>query len=67
VLRFDQFPDRSWRLGRLTHDTHRPTGVLVSADQGTLYVADEGDDRAELRAYPIRANGTLGDHVVLHT
>jgi gluconolactonase len=67
VLRLDQLPDRSWVLGRLTHDTRRPTGILVSADQGTLYVADAGDDRAELRAYPIRADGTLGDHVVLHT
>ena len=67
VLRLDQLPDRSWVLGRLTYDTHRPTGLLVSPDQSTLYVADSGDDRAELRAYPIRTDGTLGDHVVLHT
>jgi gluconolactonase len=67
VLRLDPLPDRSWVLGRLTHDTRRPTGVLVSPDQNTLYVADRGKDRAELRAYPIRNDGTLGDHLVLHT
>lgn len=67
VLRLEQLPDRSWVLGRLTYDTRRPTGILVSPDQTTVYVADAGEDRAELRAYPTRADGTLGDHVVLHT
>ena len=67
VLRLEQLPDRSWVLKRMTHDTRRPGGVLVSADQNTLYVADSDDDRAELRAYPIHADGSLGDHAVLHT
>jgi gluconolactonase len=67
VLRLDQLPDRSWVLGRLTYDTRRPAGVLVSPDQSTLYVGDSGEDRAELRAYPIRSDGRLGDHLVLHT
>lgn len=54
---------------RVTHDTAQPNGLLVSVDGGTLFVAESeygaGNDR-ELRAYPIRADGSLGDYEVLH-
>jgi len=53
-------------LTRMTHDTTNPNGLLVSPDDGTLYVAQsdyEGD--LELRAYPIEDDG-LGEYEVLH-
>jgi gluconolactonase len=62
VLRLDQQADRSWLLRRATYDTLSPSGVAVAPDESTLYVADA----AELRAYPIRGDGTLGYYEVLH-
>ena len=58
----------NWTLKQVTFDTARPNGVLLSADQQTLYVADSHPDaqfRRELRAYDINADGTLGKHHVL--
>ncbi|HYY88693.1 MAG TPA: SMP-30/gluconolactonase/LRE family protein [Chloroflexota bacterium] len=66
VVRLDQRADRSWLLRRLTFDTTSPSGVAVSPDQRTLYVADASERRAELRAYPIQPDGTLGPYGVLH-
>ncbi|WP_082220740.1 SMP-30/gluconolactonase/LRE family protein [Haloferax gibbonsii] len=56
-------------LVRLTTDTTRPNGVLLSPDESTLYVAESKygrGNRRELRAYPIHSDGTLGDYEVLH-
>jgi gluconolactonase len=53
-------------LTRMTHDTTNPNGLLVSPDDGALYVAQsdyEGD--LELRAYPIEGD-ELGGYEVLH-
>lgn len=58
----------NWTLKQVTFDTARPNGVLLSADQQTLYVADSHPDpmhRRELRAYDINADGTLGAHRVV--
>jgi gluconolactonase len=69
VFRLDPRPHGSWSIRRLTFDTTRPNGLLISADQQTLYVAQSeyGEDRKrELRAYPILADGTLGACQVLH-
>jgi gluconolactonase len=66
VLRLDQQADRSWLLRRATYDTTSPRAVAVAPDESTLYVADAADGRAELRAYPVRADGTLGYYEVLH-
>lgn len=69
VLRADPQPDGSWSLQRVTFDTTRPNGLLVSPDQRTLYVAQSeyGTDRKrELRAYPIQEDGSLGEYAVLH-
>ena len=53
----------------MTFDTTKPNGLLLSLDEKTLYVAQshygEGNKR-ELRAYPIRDDGTLGPYEVLH-
>jgi gluconolactonase len=69
VFRLDPQADGTWSIRRMTLDTTRPNGLLISADQKTLYVAQSeyGDDRKrELRAYPIRDDETLGPFAVLH-
>ena len=55
------------RLARVTDDTTQPNGILVSPDGGALYVAQSDyDGPAELRAYPLRDDGSVGEHAVLH-
>lgn len=69
VYRLDPQADESWAIERVTFDTTRPNGILVSPDQSVLYVAQSeyGDDRKrELRAYPINDDGSLGAYEVLH-
>lgn len=69
VYRLDPQTEGAWAIQRMTFDTTRPNGILVSSDQKTLYVAQSeyGEGRArELRAYPIRADGSLGEYTVLH-
>ena len=54
---------------RAAFDTNRPNGVLLNADESELYVAESPhrpDQRRQLRAYPIAADGSLGEHRVLH-
>jgi gluconolactonase len=69
VLRLERNDRRAWVATRLTYDTVSPRAVLLSPDQKTLYVADgeprEGHSR-ELRAYPVRDDGTLDHPIVLH-
>ena len=69
VYRADPQPDGSWLLHRVTFDTTRPNGLLISPDGRTLYVAQSEygvDRKRELRAYPIRDDGSVGDYQVLH-
>ncbi|MBI4204103.1 MAG: SMP-30/gluconolactonase/LRE family protein, partial [Betaproteobacteria bacterium] len=70
VLRADPQPDGSYTVTRVTFDTTQPNGILVSQDQSTLYVAESGYAREvprELRAYPIREDGSLGTYSTLFT
>jgi gluconolactonase len=58
-----------WSIERLTYDTTRPNGLLLSWDEQTLYVAQSdyaADSVRQLRAYPVRQDGTLGAYTVLH-
>jgi gluconolactonase len=69
VLRADPLADGSWSVTRVTFDTSNPNGLLVSADERTLYVSqcDYSVTRPrELRAYPIQDDGSLGLYSVLH-
>lgn len=69
IYRADPQPDGDWVTHRVTFDTTRPNGLLISPDQQTLYVAqsDYGADRKrELRAYPINEDGSVGEYEVLH-
>jgi gluconolactonase len=69
IFRADPQPDGAWQLHRVTYDTTKPNGLLISPDQKWLYVAQshygEGNKR-ELRAYPINDDGTAGQYKVLH-
>ncbi|MBM3943134.1 MAG: SMP-30/gluconolactonase/LRE family protein [SAR202 cluster bacterium] len=71
VVRADPQPDGTYTTTRVTFDTTMPNGILVSADQRTLYVAESNSDRLdldrELRAYPINDDGSLGPYTTVHT
>ncbi len=67
VLRLERDERKAWTIKRITFDTAAPRAVLLSADEQTLYVA-EGDANSkarELRAYPVKADGTVGPFTVL--
>ncbi|MBT3604740.1 MAG: SMP-30/gluconolactonase/LRE family protein [Candidatus Latescibacteria bacterium] len=69
VFRADPQPDGSYTVSRVTFDTDRPNGLIVTPDMKTLYVAQSHSDRAsirELRAYPINEDGSTGEYEVLH-
>jgi gluconolactonase len=69
VLRLARNDRRAWVATRMTYDTVSPRAVLLSGDERTLYVADgepRRGQRRELRAYPIRADGTLDHPILLH-
>jgi len=70
VIRCDPQKDGSYTTTRVTFDTTMPNGILVSPDQSTLYVAESGYARGiarELRAYPIKDDGSLGTYATLFT
>jgi len=70
VIRLDPQADGKCTPTRVTFDTTQPNGVLVSPDQKTLYVAESGYTKGiarELRAYPIKEDGSLGTYETLFT
>lgn len=69
VFRLNPKGDGTFDITRVTFDTKRPNGLIVTPELKTLYVAesDRGPDvHRELRSYPINADGSVGDHQVLH-
>lgn len=69
VYRLDPQPDGSYAIARVTFDTMRPNGLVLSPDEHTLYVAESPrapEGRRQLRAYPVAENGTLGPMRVLY-
>ena len=69
VYRLDPRPAGPWAVQRVTFDTTRPNGLLFSLDHKTLYVAQSGrlpEEYRQLRAYPVRDDGSLGEMQVLH-
>jgi gluconolactonase len=69
VYRLDPRPDGSYAIDRVTFDTTRPNGLVLSPDESTLYVAESPRapvGRRQLRAYPISGDGSLGPMSVLH-
>ena len=70
VLRLERDERRAWQIRRVTFDTTVPRAVLLSADEKTLYISEGDTARTsvrELRAYPVRTDGTVGPYEVLHT
>lgn len=70
VLRLERDHNRAWRLVRITEDTRAPRAVLLSTDGTSLYVSEgepAGERHCELRRYPIRPDGSVGDYVALQT
>ncbi len=69
AFRADPQPDGTYTVERVTFDTTKTNGILVSPDETILYVAQSdgvaGRTR-ELRAYPIQADGSLGAYTLLH-
>jgi len=69
VLRLDPAAGGGYTIRRMTFDTTKPNGLLLSPDEKTLYVAQSdgaADAVRQLRAYPIKRDGTLGAFTVLH-
>ena len=69
VFRADPQSDGTYSVSRVTFDTTRPNGLIVTPDMKTLYVAqsDVGKETIrELRAYPINDDGSTGEYEVLH-
>ena len=69
VFRLDPLAGGGGTLRRMTVDTTRPNGLVLSPDERTLYVAQSeyGENRRrELRAYAVEADGSLGGHALLH-
>jgi gluconolactonase len=69
VYRADPQSDGTYHVSRVTFDTTRPNGLIVTPDMKTLYVAqsDVGATTIrELRAYPINDDGSTGKYEVLH-
>ena len=70
VYRLDPQKDGSYSITQVVFDTTQPNGILVSQDQSTLYVAESSFTRGiarELRAYPIKEDGSLGPYKTLFT
>lgn len=69
VYRITSNASGEWTIQRMTFDTTRPNGLLLSADERTLYVAQSDytpTATRQLRAYPIKSDGSLGAFTVLH-
>lgn len=49
----------------LTREMTRPNGIAFSPDERTLYVANSDPERALWMAFPVKAEGTLGQGRVL--
>jgi gluconolactonase len=69
VYRLDPQPGGDYAIVRVTTDTTCPNGLVFSPDGATLYVAESPrapHGRRQLRAYPIAADASLGEAVVLY-
>jgi len=53
-------------LTLLTKELTRPNGIAFSPDEKTLYVANSDPEKAIWMAFPVNANGTLGQGKLVH-
>jgi gluconolactonase len=54
------------KLTLLTKEVTRPNGIAFSPDEKTLYVASSDPDKAVWWAFPVKADGTLGEGRIFH-
>lgn len=69
IISAERQADGTWVTSRRTFDTTMPNGLLFSADYQTLYVAQSdysAQQTRDLRAYPVNADGSLGECTILH-
>ena len=69
VYRLDPADGDGYEITRVAFDTARPNGLVLAADESTLFVAESPPapaGRRQLRAYPILPDRSLGDMRVLH-
>ena len=69
IYRLDPQRGGSYSIQRVTFDTTRPNGLLFSLDYRVLYVAQSGrekEEKRQLRAYPVKEDGSLGIGEILH-
>lgn len=53
-------------LTLLTKEMSRPNGIALSPDEKTLYVANSDPDKAIWMAFPVKADGTIGEGKLIH-
>jgi gluconolactonase len=53
-------------LTLLTKEMTRPNGIALSPDEKTLYVANSDPDKAIWMAFPVKADGTIGEGKLIH-
>ncbi len=58
--------DPQGNLTLLTDQMSRPNGIALSPDEQTLYVANSDPDHAVWMAFPLQADGTLGEGRVIY-
>ncbi|MCE9532092.1 MAG: SMP-30/gluconolactonase/LRE family protein [Planctomycetes bacterium] len=61
--------DADGTVTRIISDMSKPNGIAISPDQKTLYVAESHvapKGKRELRAYPLKDDGSVGEGKVLH-
>ncbi|MCC7347924.1 MAG: SMP-30/gluconolactonase/LRE family protein [Variibacter sp.] len=69
VLRLARNLSRSYFIERVTFDSVSPRGIALAPDDSVLYVAESDNTLGglrEIRAYPVRADGTVEGYSVLH-
>lgn len=61
---------RGWVIRRMTSDTNNPGAILLSKDEQFLFVMERDQNSrecSELRAYPLKDDGSLGTPRILQT
>jgi gluconolactonase len=59
--------DPDGTLAQIITDVQKPNGIVLSPDMKTLYLADSNPSgRQHLLAYPLKADGTVGQKRLLH-
>tara|TARA_Y100001970_G_C14115079_1_gene793095 strand:- start:189 stop:1067 length:879 start_codon:yes stop_codon:yes gene_type:complete len=69
VIKASNIGSGNYKTERMTFDCSSPNGILFSADYKKLFVAQSdfsGNQRRQLRSYPILDSETLGKYEILH-